>query len=209
MAITRGMVCLLMTAWAASAAGLASAQGLGDVARAEQERRKAVSKAGKVYTNESLRPEPLPSPPPASLVAGSLGTLAQGAVPSMTTSASGAAGAASPSSAVAGPGGAASGGTASAVPATESGWRTRAAELRGNVVRQQVLADALQSRVNAALLDFVNRDDPAQRAVIESDRNRALAELERVKLDLKAAQQAVGDLEEQARRLSVPPGWLR
>jgi hypothetical protein len=95
------------------------------------------------------------------------------------------------------------------VPATESGWRTRAAELRGNVVRQKVLADALQSRINAALLDFVNRDDPAQRAVIESDRNRALAELDRVKLDLKAGEKAVADFEEQARRLSVPPGWLR
>jgi hypothetical protein len=208
MAMTRWIVCLLMAAWAASATGLASAQGLGDVARAEQERRKAVSKAGKVYTNESLKPEPLPSPPPASLVAGSLGTLAQGAAPS-TTGASGAAGAASPSSAVSGPGGAASGGTASDVPATESGWRTRAAELRGNVVRQKVLADALQSRINAALLDFVNRDDPAQRAVIESDRNRALAELDRVKLDLKAGEKAVADFEEQARRLSVPPGWLR
>jgi hypothetical protein len=82
-------------------------------------------------------------------------------------------------------------------------------DLRGNVVRQQVLADALQSRINAALLDFVNRDDPAQRAGIEADRNRAIAELERVKLDLKAAQQSVADLEEQARRLNVPPGWLR
>lgn len=208
MRITPWMIGLLMATTAGSAAaGLASAQTLGEVARTEQERRKSVGKAGKVYTNESLKPEPLPSQPPASLVAGSLGTLAQGAVSSTT----GAPGAASGGSATAASSAATAvvPGAASAMPTTEAGWRARMVELRGNVVRQQVLADALQSRINAALLDFVNRDDPAQRAVIEQDRNRAIAELERVKLDLKAAQQAVGDLEEQARRLSVPPGWLR
>ncbi len=207
MRITPWMIGLLVATTAGSAAaGLASAQTLGEVARTEQERRKSVGKAGKVYTNESLKPEPLPSQPPASLVAGSLGTLAQGAVTSTTgapgaVSGGGATAASSPATA-AGP-------AASSMPTTEAGWRARMVELRGNVVRQQVLGDALQSRINAALLDFVNRDDPAQRAVIEQDRNRAIAELERVKLDLKAAQQAVGDLEEQARRLSVPPGWLR
>lgn len=207
MRITPWMIGLLVATTAGSAAaGLASAQTLGEVARTEQERRKSVGKAGKVYTNESLKPEPLPSQPPASLVAGSLGTLAQGAVTSTTgapgaVSGGGATAASSPATA-AGP-------AASSMPTTEAGWRARMVELRGNVVRQQVLGDALQSRINAALLDFVNRDDPAQRAVIEQDRNRAIAELERVKLDLKAAQQAVGDLEEQARRLNVPPGWLR
>ena len=207
MRITPWMIGLLVATTAGSAAaGLASAQTLGEVARTEQERRKSVGKAGKVYTNESLKPEPLPSQPPASLVAGSLGTLAQGAVSSTT----GAPGAASGGSATAASSPAtAAGPAASSMPTTEAGWRARMVELRGNVVRQQVLGDALQSRINAALLDFVNRDDPAQRAVIEQDRNRAIAELERVKLDLKAAQQAVGDLEEQARRLSVPPGWLR
>lgn len=200
MTITRWLACLLLTATAGSAA----AQTLGDVARAEQERRKAVSKAGKVYTNESLKPEPLPSPPPASLVAGSLSALASGAPPS-TPAGSPASGTSSGTV----PAVPASAATASGVPTTEAGWRARMAELRGNVLRQQVLADALQSRVNAALLDFVNRDNPVERAVIESDRNRALAELDRVQKDMKAAQQAVGEMEEQARRLNVPPGWLR
>src|SRR5688572_4520576 len=40
-----------------AAAGAASAQTLGDVARREEERRKAVS-SGKVYTNDNLKPDP-------------------------------------------------------------------------------------------------------------------------------------------------------
>ncbi|MGE0392491.1 MAG: hypothetical protein AB7I25_02460 [Vicinamibacterales bacterium] len=206
MTITRWLTCLVLTA----AAGSAAAQTLGDVARAEQERRKSVGKPGKVYTNESLKPEPLPAPPPlppggapgAGTGAGVLAALAAGGTGSSTGAAAGSGSAAAGGAATPTAGG-------NTLPTTESGWRARMAELRGNVVRQQVLADALQSRINAALLDFVNRDDPAQRAVIESDRNRAIAELERVQKDMKAAQQAVADAEEQARRASVPPGWLR
>ena len=36
----------------------------------------------------------------------------------------------------------------------------------------------MQTRINALTTDFVNRDDPAQRAVIEHDRQKALAELD-------------------------------
>ena len=53
-------------------AAAASAQSLADVARQEEERRKAIRTPGKVYTNDALRPEPastggapaaLPAPP--------------------------------------------------------------------------------------------------------------------------------------------------
>jgi hypothetical protein len=40
-------------------------QSLGDVARQEEQRRKAVQSSGKVYTNDNLRPEPPPSAAPA------------------------------------------------------------------------------------------------------------------------------------------------
>jgi hypothetical protein len=39
--------------------------------------------------------------------------------------------------------------------------------------------------------------------------NKALAELERVRGDIEAQEKAVTDLEEEARRAGVPPGWLR
>jgi uncharacterized protein (DUF3084 family) len=38
---------------------------------------------------------------------------------------------------------------------------------------------------------------------------RARDELERARQDLARARQALDDLEEQARRQRIPPGWLR
>jgi hypothetical protein len=55
----------------------------------------------------------------------------------------------------------------------------------------------------------VNRDDPAQRAVIERDRQKALAELGRLKTSVLETRKAIADLEEEARRAGVPPGWMR
>jgi hypothetical protein len=72
-----------------------------------------------------------------------------------------------------------------------------------------MLVDAMQTRINALNTDFVNRDDPAQRSVIERDRQRALSELTRLKQAVVDGKKAVADLEEEARRAGVPPGWLR
>ncbi len=74
---------------------------------------------------------------------------------------------------------------------------------------QQIFADSLQSRINALTTDFVNRDDPAQRAKIEDDRKAALAELERVKKEMDDTTKAIAAIEEEARRAGVPAGWLR
>ena len=182
------------------AATTAAAQGLADVARAEQERRKAAGKASKVYTNENLKVELPPSPPAAPASAAPAATAATASLA-----------AAAPVATDAGSGGSAVAAAEAkpALPAGEAGWRAKAAELRGAVVRQQILADALQSRINALRTDFVNRDDPAQRAVIETDRGKALAELDRVRKDLKAAELAVKDIDEQARKQGVPAGWVR
>ena len=67
----------------------------------------------------------------------------------------------------------------------------------------------MQTRVNALTTDFVNRDDPAQRGIIERDRQRALTELDRLKKQIVDDQKAITDIEEEARRAGVPPGWLR
>jgi hypothetical protein len=82
-------------------------------------------------------------------------------------------------------------------------------ELRLQLEREQTYVEALQSRVNALSADFVNRDDPAQRAVIAADRQKAVAELERLKGRIELGKKAIADLEEEARRANVPPGWLR
>lgn len=165
----------------------AAAQSLGDVARQEEERRKQLKDSGKVYTNKDLSPAPPVSVPPGS--------------------------SAQPAGSTAAPGGDA------APPAKpddkpqekkdEAYWRGRMKQLRTALDRDKTYADALQTRINSLYTDFVNRDDPAQREVIAANRQKAIDELERLKTSNAQTEKAIADLEEEARRASVPPGWLR
>jgi chromosome segregation ATPase len=77
------------------------------------------------------------------------------------------------------------------------------------VERSRLFADALQSRVNALNADFAARDDPAARAAVRTDLDKALAELERVRGEISEQERTLAELEEEARRAGVPPGWLR
>lgn len=165
---------------------VASAQSLGDVAKREEARRKATT-AGKVYTNDNVKSEP-------------------GTVPA-TVSADPAAPPAAPGAQAAKP---------DEKPAqaedpkkTEKYWRERAAAARTGLQRAKMFEEALQSRINALSTDFAARDDPAQRSVVASDRQKALAELERVKKEIADFDKQLKDLEDEARKAGVPPGWLR
>jgi hypothetical protein len=91
----------------------------------------------------------------------------------------------------------------------EAYWRTRITQTRESVRRNEAFAEALQSRINALTTDFVNRDDPYQRAKIGEDRQKALDELARVKNEIEQSRKQVEDVEEEARKAGVPPGWLR
>ena len=63
--------------------------------------------------------------------------------------------------------------------------------------------------MNALTTDKINRDDPAQRSQLELEHQRAVAELDRVKNEIADQTKAIADIEEEARRANVPPGWLR
>ncbi len=166
---------------------LLAAQSLADLARAEEARRKNVRKAGKVYTNDSLKSDfTQPTPPPAT----SSAAPEAGTPPDQPQ-----------------PGGAPS--TPENEQQGEAYWRNRLAAARAQLQRSQLFAEALQSRLNALTTDFVNRDDPAQRAVIERDRQKAVAELDRVKKEIAEQTKAVDGILEEARKAGVPPGWLR
>jgi hypothetical protein len=173
------------------------AQGLGDVAKREAERRKAVGTPGKVYTNDNLRTEAPPTSAPATT---SQGTTAP-AAPAGQAVASGAAG---PSSQAPGTGTAPEAG-----PMTEDAWRKRVTAARDALSRAQVFAEALQSRINALTTDFANRDDPAQRNAIAAERQKALGELDRVKQEIVDHQKAITAIQDDARRAGVPAGWVR
>lgn len=165
----------------------ASAQSLGDVAKKEQQRRKVAKTSGKVYTNKDLGPggtKPTSAPlPPASTTAGPGGAET--------------------------PPPAAENAEEQDPRKTEEYWRERMDTAKAAIQRNELFLEALQSRVNALRTEFVNRDDPAQRAVIGSDRQKALAEMERVRQEIDTLKKAIADLEEEARQAGVPPGWLR
>ena len=184
---------------------LAGAQSLADVAKAEEARRKSVDKAVKVYTNSDLKVDPtagVPAPPPPAAVSAPA-TTAPGAAAGSATAGSTTTGASSPAAAA----------TAAQTPASpqrdQAYWKARMTAAREALDRSRTFADALQSRINALTTDFVNRDDPIQRSGIEQDRKKALAELDRVKKDIDDQTKAIAAIEEEARRLGVPSGWLR
>jgi hypothetical protein len=181
------------------ATGAAAGQSLGELAKREEERRKAIKTPAKVYTNDSIRAGQVPSKPassPGVVPPASAPTSAAAAEPAQATPASADAKVAVPP-------------VAPAEVKDEAYWKTRIQAARDQLARSQTFADALQTRINVLTADFVARDDPAQRAVIANDRQKALAELERVKQEIGQYTKAITDVQEQARRANVPPGWLR
>lgn len=91
----------------------------------------------------------------------------------------------------------------------EGWWRTRMSEARAAVERDRVLIAALESRVASLATDVVNRDDPAQRAQLMADRQRALDELKQLREQVDADVKAIAAIEDEARKAGVPAGWLR
>jgi hypothetical protein len=200
----RVLILLFVSMWATGA----FAQSLGDVARREAERRKTVKATGKVYTNDELKGEPLPSASPAAPgpQAGAGAPAAPAAPPaagSGTKPGAGAPPAAAP------PAGAPPAGSAPQAANDEQGWRARVQASREALSRAQLFADALQSRINGLSADFTARDDPAQRSAVAADRQKSLDELERVRKEIQAHTKALADIQEEGRRAGVPAGWLR
>jgi hypothetical protein len=194
----------------AAVVGLATpvrAQTLGDVAREEEARRKELKQPAKVYTNKDLANVPPPSAPPDSAKVGPAEpsqNSPNGSVPDSKNDSKD--GKDQPKD---------QNGKASAkdkdpgAVKDQAYWSGRMKDLRVQLERDQTFADALQSRINGLAADFSARDDPAQRDVIGRERQKALDELDRVRKAIVSDKQAVVDLEEEARRASVPPGWLR
>jgi hypothetical protein len=93
--------------------------------------------------------------------------------------------------------------------ALEDRWRLRVDTQREALARAEVVAAALQSRINALTTDSVNRDDPAQRAVLLAEREAAVHELERVQQEIVVGNAALAAMLEEARRAGIPAGWVR
>ena len=91
----------------------------------------------------------------------------------------------------------------------EKYWRERMRAAREALERNESFVAALQSQINGLTTEFVSRDDPAQRTVIEQRRTKAVADLEKVQRDIEASKKGIAAIEDEARKAGVPAGWLR
>ena len=134
------------------------AQSLADVAKKEEERRKTVSQPAKVYTNKDLSPAPPGSAQPADKDAKDAKT--SGDVKNEKSDVKDG-----------------KNDDAKDGAKDQKYWSEKTKQLREQLERDKTFADAIQTKINALTTDFVNRDDPAQKRLIEADRQKAIAEL--------------------------------
>ena len=166
-------------------------QSLADVARKEEDRRKAIKKPSKVLTNKDLSPVPSPTGSTAPTAPAGGGT----------TPAAGTGGVAPAQ------------GQESAKPTEPSKdqayWSGRAKDLQMQLDRDDTFMVAMQSRINALATQYFNQADPVQQAKLATDKQKTLDELNRLTKQITDDKKAIADLQEEARRAGVPSGWLR
>jgi len=153
----------------------------------------ATKDPGHVFTNADLPEQPVavpsPSPAPGGVGRGSVNVLGSAAAPPAAPSPSGPV---SPEM-------------------TEAYWRERAMERRREVGRAEQRVPPIEQRIADLRNDRnpTNLMDPNREQNRQAQLAQAMADLERAKADVERAKQALTDLEEDARRKSIPPGWLR
>lgn len=186
---SHGLVAAALLALAVPAA----AQSLGEIAKREAERRKTLPPAVKTYTNEDLKkltpwagdtgakpPEPAKAADPAKPAVAVKPTEIK------------------PDAAL-----------PPEAAKDEKFWRGRITAVKEDIRRNEAFRDALQVKIDALAADFSARDDPAARAKIADDRQKAIVELARLNADIEKANKQITEIEEEARKAGVPPGWLR
>jgi hypothetical protein len=171
-----------------------SGQSLADVAAAEAARRKSVTRPSKLYTNDSLSGDAQQG-------------AASAAMPATTAPSSAAASTSKPDPAKPDPGKTEPGKTDETK--TQAYWKSRMAAAQSSAARNQVLTDAMQSRINSLRADALNTDEPGQRAIVQANLDTAMGEMERLKQEAEKHNKDLAAIQDEARRANVSPGWLR
>ena len=161
---------------------------LAEVARKEAARRASISEKSRFYTNDDLAGG-------SRLTTGAARRPGPEAAPPASDD----------------PADAAGGGTDDAPEAArdEAYWRERITAARDAGQRAELVAAALQNRVDGLLAEFTARDDPAQRARLERQRADALSELQVTRTEIERLTAEIAAIREEARRAGALPGWLR
>jgi hypothetical protein len=91
----------------------------------------------------------------------------------------------------------------------ESYWRDRMTKARQALAKDEAALPAAQGKANSLTTDAINMDDPARQGKLRQQLLTQLAEVERLKAQIEADKKAVADIQAEARRANVPPGWIR
>jgi DNA repair exonuclease SbcCD ATPase subunit len=193
----------------------ASAQTLADIAKQDTDRRKSVKHPAKVYTNDDVQDvKPiLPMMENDGTGAKPMEKKDDASAASPDTSGAAAAGAASathadPNAKADGNGTAKPAGTPGVKSGDEAAWRARFNAAREAVSRTQLQLESMRSRA-AQLTAASAAASEDQRASFQKKQQDALQEYDKLRADLQRSQKALSDLETEASRAGVPPGWLR
>src|SRR5262245_59439361 len=197
-------------------------QSLVDVAKKEGERRQTLKSSTRVYSNEDLKPaDPAPDQAAAAAAPGDASAAPETKPADAKTDVKADSKADANGNGKAGDGKSGDGKSGDRAPARDAKaggdgeekdqayWGGKMRALNEQLERDRLYAEAIQTRINSLTADFSARDDPAQRALIADDREKAVSELSRLRKQIEEDKDAIGNLEEEARHAGVPPGWLR
>lgn len=161
-----------------------SAQGLADVARKEEARRKEIKAPTKVYTDVDVQ-KYAPITTSAQQAATTVTALdASGAPVGQTAAANG-------------------------LPSDEAGWRARLQNARDGLDRDRLLLSALEQQATRAAMRKQNGAAPAEGETATDDVASRAAEIKRLKTEMDSYRETLANAEEDARKAGVPPGWVR
>jgi hypothetical protein len=91
----------------------------------------------------------------------------------------------------------------------EAWWRQRIGDARTTLDKDQTSLSALQGRINVLQRDVVNVDNPVQQGKLREELTSTLAQLEKAKAQIATDQNAIQAIQDEARRMDVPAGWVR
>lgn len=91
----------------------------------------------------------------------------------------------------------------------EDYWRQAMSDARAAVTAAKAEHERLQSEMNLKRSEFTAIDDPAARALVDDRIQELYGLLDQSKAAVADAEQALSDLQEDARRSGALPGWLR
>jgi hypothetical protein len=91
----------------------------------------------------------------------------------------------------------------------EKYWRDRIVAAQDKISRDTMMVTALQSRINVLKRDSVNTDDPMKQRKVKEELQLTIDELDRTQKGIEAGKKSIVDIQDEARRLGVPAGWVR